>query len=371
MITNKSIENIWQELHEIPEPAFKEQLTTEFASKFLREAGYDVKEKIINNTTGIVATLDSGKKGSVVGLRTDMDCLMFDVNGKQCGIHACGHDAHMSIVLSVAKEIATKGIKKGKVKIIMQPAEEIGLGAKAMLNTGLLDDLDYLFGLHLMPQDLAKSGQIVAQVNWTACTLLTAEITGKTAHGSMPHLGINAINIGCAVVEAINSLQLHPLENWNVKATRFETGTGSLNAICDKAVLGFDLRATKNSVMEELYSKVCSTIKAIVKSQNGKVKIKEIGTCPGSEIDSSLQEIVKAAIIKEVGTKGLVEEVSTTVGEDFNFYKQLRPKLKTGFLGLGCNLTPCLHDRNMTFDHSQLIHGANTLYNLVNVCLNK
>ena len=90
--------------------------------------------------------------------------------------------------------LAKNGIKSGKVKIVMQPAEEIGRGARTLLSTGVIDDIDYLLGLHLMPKELAASGQIVAQIHWTACTLLEAEISGQTAHANT---AINGISWRC------------------------------------------------------------------------------------------------------------------------------------------------------------------------------
>jgi len=366
---NQDLEKIWQNLHAMPEPAFKEVKTTKFVADYLRKLGYEVKAGVTTGGTGVIATMDSGKKGPVVGLRTDMDCLMFTEKGKEIGVHACGHDGHMAIVLTAAKELAKKGISRGKIKIVCQPAEEVGLGAKALLATGLLDDLDYLFGLHLLPNDLVKAGQVAAKVNWMACTLLTVEITGKTAHGSMPHLGISALDTGCAIVEAVNAMHLNPLEGWSVKATRFNTGKGAINAICDHAEVSFDLRTTLNSSMEELKTKVSTVTKATAKAYGSKVKIKEIGDCPGTESDPTVLAMIEKAIVEEMGSQGLVHEVTTTVGEDFNFYKKFRPQLKTGFMGLGCNLQPCLHDRNMHFDHSYLQHGVNIFTSLVKAAL--
>ncbi|MFA7067969.1 MAG: amidohydrolase [Acidaminococcaceae bacterium] len=368
MILSERINEIWQQLHSIPEPAFCEFKTAAFAANILRQAGYEVCEEV--GGTGVVGLLDSKKDGPVVGLRSDMDCLLFTEGDKKIGIHACGHDAHMAIVLTVAELIAKKGITCGKVKIIMQPAEEIGCGAKALLATGIIDDIDCLFGLHLMPEDLASSGQIVAQVHWTAATLLEAKITGRTAHGSMPHLGINAIDVGCSIVNSINALHMNPLEGWSLKTTRFRTGEGALNAICDFAELGFDLRTTKNSEMELLKKKVIHIIKNTAELYGAKAEVEQIGDCPGSEDDPELLELIKKSITNEVGSTGLILERTTTVGEDFNFYKQLRPELKTGFIGLGCALTPGLHDRNMHFNHADLIHGVNVLYNLVLSSLN-
>ena len=365
----KAVESLWEKLHKIPEPAFHEVKTAAFVADFLEKAGYQVTAGLTPAQTGVIAVLDSGKKGPVVGIRSDMDCLLLQEKGKAVPVHACGHDAHMAVVLTVAQQLARQGLKKGKLLVIMQPAEEVGLGAKAMLKTGLLKDLDYLFGLHVMPSDLAKNNQAIAQINWTACTLLTADLKGRTAHGSMPQLGINVVDAGTAIVNAINAIHLDPQGSWSVKTTRFITDNGSLNAIPDHGILGFDLRSTKNSEMALLKRQVTQQVNSVAKAYGVKATLKIIGTCPASEPTPALQELVEKTIVKELGTKGLIRERSTTVGEDFNFYKQLMPKLQTGFIGLGCNLKPGLHAANMHFDHSQLIHGVNILADLVQTIL--
>ena len=84
----------------------------------------------------------------------------------------------MTIALGVAKLLQEQGLACGRVKILCQPAEEIGRGALAMLEAGALDDVQYALGYHVMPNDMARSGQIIAQINWTACTLMEGEIRG-------------------------------------------------------------------------------------------------------------------------------------------------------------------------------------------------
>lgn len=358
------IEALWQQLHRIPEPAFKEVQTSAFCTRFLQAAGYQVYNGLTPSHTGIVAVLDSGTPGPTVGLRSDMDCLLFAENGQTVPVHACGHDAHMTIVLTAAKELARQGLPKGKLKIVLQPAEEVGLGAKAMTATGQLADLNYLFGLHLMPAELAGSGQAIAQVDWTACTLLTAELEGRSAHGSLPHRGISALDAGCAMVNAINAIPLDPQECLSAKATQFITGGGSINSICSHAALGFDLRSTKNKLMEKLLQQVQERIQGIAAAYGVTAVVKIVGTCPASTPNPRTGAWAGTAITKELGASGLIKERITTVGEDFNFYPLLLPHLQTGFIGLGCDLVPGLHDRHMHFRHEDLRHGINILKTL-------
>ncbi|MDY4919526.1 MAG: amidohydrolase [Phascolarctobacterium sp.] len=348
------INTIWPQLHEMAEPAFKEVNTASFLAGFLRKLGYEV-ETGVGGTTAVVATLDSGRPGPIVAVRTDMDCLLFkQEDGSECPIHACGHDGHMTIALGVAQLAAEQGLPCGKLKILCQPAEEIGKGALVLLEAGALENVDYALGYHLMPQDLARSGQIIAQINWTACTLMEGELRGLAAHGSQPHLGINAIDVGAAIVNAINALPTNPLLGGSVKTTRFIGGAGSLNAICDNVKIGFDLRSTSNAEMLELRQRVADIVVNTAKVYGAEAECHIVGTCPAAEADPSLLNLTREVIISELGSDGLIPAINITVGEDFNFFKEQRPALKTASLGIGCDLVPRLHDPDMHFEHAAL-----------------
>ena len=363
------IAHVWPQLHAMAEPAFKEVRTASFLAGFLRKLGYKVEEGV-GGTTAVVATLDSGVPGPVVALRTDMDCLLFKQDdGTEKPIHACGHDGHMTIALGVAQLLAEQGLKQGKVKILCQPAEEIGRGALELLKAGALQDVDYALGYHLMPKDMALSGQIIAQINWTACTLMEGEIRGLAAHGSQPHLGVNAIDVGAAIVGAVNALPTNPLLGGSVKTTRFLGGAGSLNAICDKVNIGFDLRSTSNSEMLALRQRVSEIVINTAKVYGAEAQCHIVGTCPAAEADPSLQAVTCEAIVEELGSEGLIPAASITVGEDFNFFKEQLPQLKTASLGIGCDLVPRLHDPDMYFDHAALAPAIKVLARLTHKLL--
>ena len=365
MDIRKRMDVFWPYLHAIPEPAFREIKTSAFVAEVLRKAGYSVEEKV-GGTTAVAGVLDSGKPGPVAAVRSDMDCLLFkQEDGTEKAVHACGHDGHMATVLTVAEWLAEEGIPCGKVKILFQPAEEIGKGALAMIDAGAVDGVDYLFGLHVMPKDLARAGEIIPQICWTACTLIEAEVRGKAAHGSQPHLGVNAIDAGAAIVNAVNALHSDPLLGGNVKTTRFQGGSGSLNAICDKVNLGFDLRSTSNEEMLELRRKVRDIIVNTARVYGAEADSHITGTCPAAEADTSLLPLVQETIVSVLGQKALLPVKAITVGEDFNFFKQERPHLKTVDMGVGCDLIPCLHDPAMTYDRHALEGAVRVLRELV------
>ena len=116
MDIRKRIDVFWPYLHAIPEPAFREMKTSAFVAEVLRKAGYEVQEKV-GGTTGVVGVLDSGRPGPVAAVRSDMDCLLFkQEDGTEKAVHACGHDGHMTTVLTVAEWLAEEGDSLRKIK---------------------------------------------------------------------------------------------------------------------------------------------------------------------------------------------------------------------------------------------------------------
>ena len=365
MDLQEHIAAVWPRLHALAEPAFQEYETAAFLAAYLRDLGYAVEENV-GCATGVTAVFDSGVEGPTVAVRTDMDCLLFKQDdGSLRRVHACGHDGHMTVALGVAALLKERGLPCGRVKILCQPAEEIGRGALALLDGGALDGVQYALGYHVMPQSMARSGQIIAQINWTACTLMEGEILGLAAHGSQPHLGVNAIDVGAAIVGGVNALHTDPLLGGSVKTTRFLGGAGSLNAICDKVQIGFDLRSTSNAEMLELRRRVGELVVNTAKVYGAEAECHIVGTCPAAEADPSLLAVTREVITSELGQQALIPSASITVGEDFNFFKEKLPQLKTASLGIGCDLTPCLHDPEMRFDHSALGGAIKVLAALV------
>lgn len=176
-----------------------------------------------------------------------------------------------------------------------------------MLEAGALDDVQYALGYHVMPKDMARSGQIIAQINWTACTLMEGEIRGLAAHGSQPHLGVNAIDAGCRHRQC-HQRAAQQSRFWAAvsKLPALWAGAGSLNAICDKVSIGFDLRSTSNAEMLELRRKVEEIVSKIRRMCHGaEADCHIVGTCPAAEADPSLLALTQEVISAELGAGGL------------------------------------------------------------------
>ena len=360
---DKFVREAFETLHKTPELGLKEYKTSAYLASELKSFGYDITTNI--GETGIMGILTGKEPGPTYALRADMDALLHIVEGQEVAIHSCGHDAHSAMVLAAAKAIAEKGLKKGRLKILFQPAEEILAGAVAMIEAGIIDDVDIVIGIHLRAGGEAKLGQASPAMYHGASVKVRATIDGVSAHGARPHLGINAIEAGCLAVQAVNAVHMNPVVPTTVKITKFQGGGGAPNIIPDKAELTFDLRSQKNSQMEELIKKTTKAIETAASSVGAKATVHASKGVPAAELDEGLIEVAKEAIVAVLGKEGLLEPTITPGGEDFHFFIKHKPTIKPVYFGLGADLEPGLHHPEMTFNKDALIHGVNIMLNML------
>lgn len=345
-------------LHEMPELGFQEFKTSAYISRHLKAAGFRVEDNF-NATTGIVAVLESGQPGPTLALRADMDALGQVINGEPCARHTCGHDAHSSVVLSAAQELIAEGkIKRGRLKLLFQPAEELGTGALAMIAGGAIDDVDMLLGFHLRPAEECAVGTAIPAVNYSACVTLEATVRGQTAHAARPHLGINALDAAVSAVQAVNTVHLAPGKSWSVKATRFLCDAGVTNSIPDEARVVFDLRAEANEEMVQLQTRVERAIRMSVAASGATADVMILKAMPAAEINVEMTALITEAIKEVLGEEAVMPSRATPGSEDFFHYAVQRPVMKAGFWGLGTGLVPGLHHPDMHFDLNSLPIGV-------------
>ena len=345
-------------LHTIPEVGFEEVKTSAYLADQLEKAGFKTTRHV-GGTTGIVGIYDSGVAGPTLALRADMDALGHVIDEVHCARHTCGHDAHSSMVLTAAAElIKENAIQKGRLKIIFQPAEELGTGALAMIKGGAIDDVDILLGLHIRPEEECKKGQAIPAIFYSASGTIETVITGVPAHGARPHLGVNAIDAAVGAITAVNAIHLNPNFSYSAKATKFICDSGVTNAIPAKAVVYWDTRAQYNSTMEELNKKVLQAIKAGAATVGATAEPKLIKGIPAAELTEEMTALLADSIREVLGDEGTLDPFYSTGGEDFFFYTKAKPHIPAGFWGLGVNATPGLHHPDMHFDLDALDNGV-------------
>lgn len=354
---------IYDKLHAIPEEGLKEYKTSEFLANELEKLGYQVQRHV--GVTGVVGTFATGKPGPTVAVRADMDALKHVIDGQTVCVHSCGHDAHSSMALVAAAELI-KTVKHGTLKIVFQPGEETLVGALSMIEDGVLDDIDIMYGLHLRPIHEAAAGKAVPGLYHAASVVLDVVISGKTAHGARPHLGLSAIDAGALVVLAVNSIKTNPVIPCSIKVTGFNAGGVASNAIPDKAKLVLDIRAQTNDAMKENLEKIHAAIANAAQANGCTAEIINRGGVPAAELDEELTDELAETIKEVLGKDGLLPRVLTPGGEDFHYFAQKKPGLKTAYFGLGCDLKPGLHDPGMFFDKNCLQNGVKIIIAAVN-----
>ena len=187
------IDSTFEDLHSMPEKGLQEYKTSQYLKNKMREA-VCFDEIIEVGDTGIIGVIRGSEPGPVVAIRTDFDALEFEVDGEKVFKHACAHDAHATMGLVASIIAGNAGLKKGTLKLVLQPAEELFAGAILMLESGYLKDVDEMYGAHLRPVQEAKFGEATAGLWHAASRVVKVKIEGKESHGARPHLGVNSID---------------------------------------------------------------------------------------------------------------------------------------------------------------------------------
>jgi len=308
---------------------------------------------------GVVGVLRHGK-GPIVALRFDMDALdivecveeghrpadegFASVN---VGVmHACGHDAHTAIGLGIAEVL--QGVEEhiqGTVKLVFQPAEEGVRGAKSMVAAGVLDDVDYLFGHHLM------SGWLVGEIacglgGYAATRKFDARIAGVPAHaGASPEQGRNALVAGATAVLNLYGIPRHGGGATRVNVGRLDAGTGR-NIIPPSATMAIETRGASTKLNDYMYEQAISILQAAAAMNGCNVEITQMGAAPTADGDPALAERVRC-IAGKLG--GFVCHLSFQSGGSEDITHMMRRVQERGgqatVIGIGADLKGIgLHD---------------------------
>ena len=245
---HKKLTALRRAFHQNPELGFQEVQTKARVVEILRDLGLEVHEGI-----GVVGLLRAGTGNRAIGLRADMDALPIqetsthDYPSQNDGVmHACGHDGHMTMLLGAAELLAQDPGFDGTVVFLFQPNEEHGLGAKAMIDEGVLErfPIEEVYAIHNLPG--APVGQVSTRPGLicNSESLFEFHIQGQGGHASMPQAGVDAITVGAELVQALQTIvsrKLAPGSGAVVSVTEFMTD-GQRNVLPGNATLKGDTR---------------------------------------------------------------------------------------------------------------------------------
>jgi amidohydrolase len=324
-------------LHENPELSFKEEKTAQYIADFYKGKDVEIHTNV-GNGYGIVVTIKGGKPGKTIGLRADFDALPIleetDVpfKSKNEGImHACGHDAHTAYLLVLADcLIQLKSEIPGTIKIIHQHAEEVPPGgAKSIVESGLLDDLDAVFGIHVFPT--MPTGTISYRSGYAMAgrTFFKLKIQGTGGHGSSPHMANDSIVAGAHFVTAIQTVisrRLNPFDVGVITIGSFD-GKGTFNVIKDAVELEGDVRYMTVDTQKLIEKEVLRIVKGIEVEFGVTCEMTYTADYPPLYNDPKITADIVASLekIADPSIKEIIESPMISGSEDFSYYLEKIP----------------------------------------------
>jgi hippurate hydrolase len=354
-----------RDLHQHPELSGQETRTAAKVRAALEQLG--IPYRTIAGTTGVVADLPGPAGVPCVALRADMDALPIE---EETGLefaslhpgrmHACGHDGHTSMLLGAAALLARERELPAPVRLIFQPAEELGSGAQALVAAGVLDNVGLIFGGHL-DRHYPTGSVVVSDGTVNASTdTFRITITGQGGHAARPHEGIDAVVVGSLMVMALQTIvsrEVNPAFPSVVTVGRFEAGTVA-NVIAGQACLEGTIRAQHPEVRAHLKASLRRIVQAVGQLHGAGVSVEFLDGTPPLINDPAAAVLAREAAGK-TGASVLEMKTANMGGEDFSYYMEKVPGcyVRFGAQVLGRENYPA-HSSKFDFDEAALAVGA-------------
>jgi len=325
--------NLRRDFHQYPEVGLQEFNTAKKVEGILK--GLGIETKMLVNGTGVRGYLKGSRQGKTIALRADMDGLPIqeetDVPYKSQNkgvMHACGHDAHMAMLLAAAMILSEKRRElQGNVVFIFQPAEETGDGAKAMVEEGVLEGVDSIFALHVYSSlgfgTLGyKPGSLMA-----AGDFFDVKITGKGGHGGLPHLAVDPIVMAANAINALQTIvsrEVDPLESAVVSICEMSAGE-AYNVIPETVIFGGTIRSHKPELRESLPRRVKEILDGVISAMRGSYEFNLMSKFPATINDEKMTAFVLSVAKEILGEDKLLLMKPVMGSEDFSYYQQKIP----------------------------------------------
>jgi amidohydrolase len=322
-----------RDLHSYPELSFEESETAAKVALELRKLGLEVKTNVGGH--GLVADLCGNLTGRTIALRADMDALpiqeltSFPFASERPGVmHACGHDAHTTILLGAAKLLVEqKEHLAGKIRFIFQSAEEINAGAKAMIAEGVLKEVDEIYGLHNLPT--LSAGKVSTRYGAMMGSVDRIEISieGKGGHGAIPDQSIDPIVAASAIVMGLQtavSREISPFDPVVVTIGSIHAGDAN-NVIPHQAKLTGTIRTFSSEVKEHMSQRLNRIVGHIAEAYRCKATLDYIEQVTVLVNTDDCVSAVDKIVDDLLGSNNRIEAAPTMAGEDFSIYLNTIP----------------------------------------------
>ena len=324
-----------RDFHRHPELAFEEIRTSKIVADELGSLGLEVQTGI--GKTGVVGLLRGSQERPVLLMRFDMDALPIqEETGAEYAsvnpgkMHACGHDCHTAVGLSVAKILAAQRDKlPGTIKFVFQPAEEMGGGAESMIEDGVLKNPspDFSLGMHVWNEMPVGSYGLTPGPSMSGAEIFTIKLTGKGGHGAHPQSTQDPILAAAHIITALQSIvsrNVDPLETAVISVCEVHSGT-AFNIIPSEAILYGTIRTFESEVHETVIERFYSIVNNTAAAMGCKAEI-DLQQVTVPVVNDPAVVKLMAEVVKEVDPKAKIESDFQTMGsEDFSFMLQAAP----------------------------------------------
>ena len=361
--------DIRRRLHRIPERGFAEVKTQQVIMETLDALGIPYTTE----RTWVVGVIEGALPGQVVALRADMDALPLEepeglpFRSEHPGMmHACGHDAHMTMVLGAAKVLmGMRDRLPGTVKLLFQPAEETDGGAEPMVQRGVMENphVDRVYGLHVQPY--LPVGVIETRAGTLNASTDDVELTihGRSSHGAYPESGADAIVCAAQVITSLQTLvsrNVSPLASAVLSLGMISGGTAG-NIICDRVTLRGTLRTANGEIRAMMKRRIGEVASGVAAAMGCTAEVRITSGYAALVNDEAEAGRVMRVGARLLGERNVVRKAAPSMGgEDFSFFCESVPG---AFFHLGCVKkedmpAPLLHSRDFHLDEDCLTVGA-------------
>ena len=365
---------LFHEFHRHPELSNEEFETTKKIKELLGQVDIEVLDLPLK--TGLVAQVKGNPNGPVVAIRCDIDALPIIEetslsykslsNGK---MHACGHDFHTAVVLGAAYLVKKyQGSLIGTVKFIFQPGEESGDGAQKILSTGVLDDVDAIFGIHNVSDYEVgvmglKEGAMTAAVD-----RFEIKITGVGSHAAKPEKSVDPIIISTNIINALQTIvsrNISPTDKALLSVTHVESGN-TWNVIPETAYIEGTVRTLDEHTRELIPERMKALVEGIAKSYGGNAELIWHSGSPATKNDEEWTNFAsKLGRIMGYDVKRITMGLE---GEDFAYYQKEIPGV---FIVVGTGISEAHHHPEYTVDEKAIIKCSRYFARLAECALKK
>lgn len=321
-----------REIHRHPELGRHEKMTAQLVEREFAKLDIPFRRAA---DTGVVGELTGALPGPTVALRADMDALPVSEKtglsyaSENDGVmHACGHDCHMAMLLGAARILMdVRGQLRGEVRLIFQPAEENACGARDMIAAGAIEGVDAIFGQHVWSEVDAgtfscEPGARMGNTDW-----FRIDVEGVSAHGSMPHKGVDAIVIACEIVDALQlivSRGSSPFEPVVVTVGEIHGGTAR-NIMAGSAYITGTVRTWNQEVRDSVPRRIERICDKLAHAFGAEITLDYKAGNPAVVNDEEMSGIAANAVRRTLGADALGQYQGTLSGEDFAEYLQHVP----------------------------------------------